>query len=232
MAKAKPSAPPAPAVKALLLDHAKRVADVLGAMFGSGIEIAVHDLADLDHSLVHLVGDLTHRAIGSPITDLVLQVLTAADRPEAVADMVNYRTTNKHGQEMKSSTVFLRDESGHVVGALCINFDVGSLRPAARVLGDLLSFESDDKEGDAERFPATVGEMVDQMVGTVLERLPTPLAAMSVEEKLQCLYELDRRGLFLIKGAVDYVAKRFDVTKYTIYSYLQKIRADRTFPHT
>jgi len=39
---------------------------------------------------------------------------------------------------------------------------------------------------------------------------------------------LDERGIFLIKGAVENVAKFLDVSRYTIYNYLDEIRSQKS----
>lgn len=55
----------------LIFDHAIRIADMLVEMLGSKCEVAVHDFLDLQRSLILLLGNVTSREIGSPITDLV-----------------------------------------------------------------------------------------------------------------------------------------------------------------
>ena len=47
----------------------------------------------------------------------------------------------------------------------------------------------------------------------------------TTEEKIACVDQLERKGTFRIKGAVDQVAMKMGVSKYTVYSYLQKVRA-------
>lgn len=46
---------------------------MLHCMFGDICEVAVHDLSNLDKSLIHVSGKLNGRSIGSPATDLVLR---------------------------------------------------------------------------------------------------------------------------------------------------------------
>jgi predicted transcriptional regulator YheO len=49
---------------------------------------------------------------------------------------------------------------------------------------------------------------------------------MSKQEKIQFVELLESHGAFLLKGAVEYVAKSLGVTKYTIYNYLKEVRMD------
>ncbi|MDW7740610.1 MAG: helix-turn-helix domain-containing protein [Bacillota bacterium] len=44
------------------------------------------------------------------------------------------------------------------------------------------------------------------------------------EDKIKIVSLLDDRGVFLVKGAVEQVAKDLVVSKYTIYNYLEEAR--------
>ncbi|WP_336989646.1 helix-turn-helix domain-containing protein [Bacillus infantis] len=52
---------------------------------------------------------------------------------------------------------------------------------------------------------------------------------MQLEEKVECVRQLEEKGAFLIKGATDYVANVLGVSKFTVYNYLQKIRTESEF---
>src|SRR5699024_12759876 len=96
----------------LIFDHAIRMADMTVEMFGSKCEVAVHDFSDLQHSLIHIAGNVTSRKVGSPITDLVLNELNKKDT--MITDIPSYRSQSSRGQVMKSTTVFLRDRKSVV----------------------------------------------------------------------------------------------------------------------
>ena len=213
----------------LLIENAKRTADAIVGMLGKRCEVAVHDFSDLDHSLVYLAGSVTSRQVGAPITDLVLHVLGQAEAgTSSPEDLINYRTLSKAGSEMKSSTVFLRDSDDNVVGALCINLRIGDLRVLSEALEDLISFDP-TPDSENESFPSTVQEMASEVVSRTVSELGVDPSRMATEDKIECVSLLESRGFFLIKGAVDYVADILGVSKYTIYSYLQKVRSDSVF---
>lgn len=48
---------------------------------------------------------------------------------------------------------------------------------------------------------------------------------MQKEHKLKIVEVLDEKGVFLIKGAVDDVANAIGVSRYSVYNYLDEIRA-------
>ena len=45
---------------------------------------------------------------------------------------------------------------------------------------------------------------------------------MSKEDKIKGLKYLDSKGAFLIKKAGDRVTKFYDISKYTLYNYLEQ----------
>ena len=47
---------------------------------------------------------------------------------------------------------------------------------------------------------------------------------MEKEEKIELVRIFEERGVFLVKGAVEYVAEVLNVSRYTVYNYLDEIR--------
>ncbi|OCA89909.1 hypothetical protein F7984_05255 [Pradoshia sp. D12] len=203
-----------------IFNMAIRTADMIVKMFGPRCEVAVHDFADLKKSLVYLAGNVTGREIGSPCTDLVLNELT---KPVSdIEDIPNYKTRLINGITMKSSTIFLRDVENHVIGAICINYDISMMIQYEAEIQDFISFT--ETEEKSENFYSTVQEVIQDMVDQVLSGFKKPPSMLSLEEKIECVRLLQEKGAFLIKGSTDYLASVLGVSKFTIYNYLQKIR--------
>ncbi|GLB60850.1 helix-turn-helix transcriptional regulator [Cytobacillus sp. NCCP-133] len=203
-----------------VFDLAIRTADMLVRMFGSRCEVAVHDFSDLKKSLIHIAGNVTDRKIGSPITDLVLNELAKYEND--VNDIANYKTQSKKGNVMKSSTIFLRDDEHKVIGALCLNYDISLLMQFGGEIEEFIRF--DDHHAKSENFFNTVQDVIHEMVDQVLQGFKKAPSLMTLDEKVECVRQLEDKGTFLIKGATDYVASVLGVSKFTIYNYLQKIR--------
>jgi predicted transcriptional regulator YheO len=68
--------------------------------------------------------------------------------------------------------------------------------------------------------------MLSSIVNKTLESVGKPVAFISKEEKVNIVQLLDEKGVFLIKGAIDYVAKVLCVSRYTVYNYLDEIRVN------
>jgi predicted transcriptional regulator YheO len=203
-----------------IFDLAIRTADMLVKMYGTRCEVAVHDFKDLKKSLIYLAGNVTGRKIGSPITDLVLKELAKPE--EVIKDIPNYKTQTTKGQIMKSSTVFLRDHEEKPIGALCINYDISLFVQFGGEIEEFIHF--DTNETTTESFFSTVQDVIHGMVDEVLLGFKKAPSNMTIDEKVECVRILDKKGTFLIKGATEYVAHALGVSKFTVYNYLQKIR--------
>lgn len=207
----------------LIFDHAIRTANMMVEMFGSKCEVAVHDFSDLKHSLIHIAGNVTSREIGSPITDLVLNELNKDYKD--IEDITSYRTQSSKGQVMKSTTVFLRDEEGQIIGALCTNYDISFLMEMNSEIEQFIDFQEENNEKQiSETFFNSVHDIIHDMVDQVIRPLNKAPLKMTMEEKVDCVSELNKKGLFLIKGATEYVAHVLGVSKFTVYNYLNKVR--------
>ncbi|MEH7255701.1 PAS domain-containing protein [Neobacillus niacini] len=206
-----------------IFDQAIRTANILVAMLGSRCEVAVHDFTNLDKSLIYLAGEITERKAGSPITDLILKelMITGNETP----DIPNYKTTTKKGKILKSSTVFLKDQYGEIIGALCINIDITLLIQIRGSIQDFVRFQDDDQP-KKENFFSSVNEVIEDMVQNVLQKYNKIPVQLDMDEKIDVVRSLEEMGTFLIKGSTEYLASLLGVSKFTIYNYLQKIRSE------
>jgi len=100
---------------------------------------------------------------------------------------------------------------------LVVEPDVRSLRRAARILSSLAN-----PEEDAEEPSAHLGDALDRLVDGAVELVGVPISEMSRSQKQQLVKFLDERGAFLIKRAVEDVAARLEVSRFTVYNYLEE----------
>lgn len=206
------------------------ILDALHDMLGSCFEGVLHDFKHLDRSVVYIVGSVTGRSTGAPVTDLVLKALR--EEGDEVSNRFSYETRTRDGKRLKSSTVFLRDDRGHVVGCVCLNIDLTALDIAMAALRQLVVF-GDHPEAPSgalsssnmsEVFEPTMEGILTSLVSDVIMAAGKPVAVMDRDDKLRVVQQLDRRGAFLVKGAVKYVSNILGVSKYTLYSYLEELR--------
>ncbi|MGI6585997.1 MAG: hypothetical protein GX301_07580 [Gracilibacteraceae bacterium] len=198
--------------------------DGIASTFGKNCEVVLHDIRRPQSSVIAIAnGHITGRSIGSPMTEYGLATLRKGqfDKP-----IVNYRKKTKDGKFLKSSSLFIKDEKGKLIGFLCINYDISELTIARNIINDFTNIieDTDFDEDSGESFGSTVNEMLSSIVNKTLESVGKPVAFISKEEKVNIVQTLDQKGVFLIKGAIDYVAKVLCVSRYTVYNYLDEIR--------
>ena len=206
------------------LEDLKRLADNLGKLLGRGCEIVIHDLSgDCDSTIVHIVnGELSGREIGDCPSSLFFEHAPDLSGHEEELS-VYFNETG--GRLIKSSTTFLRDEMGNIVGAVCINLDVSRSQVLFRDLGQFLNAPEKARGGPSgERFVRNVQELMDGYLDEVEREIGKPAPQMNRAEKLRALAYLDSRGVLQINKAGVRLCEFFGISKFTLYHYLDEIR--------
>ena len=204
----------------------KRLADAIVAVFGERCEVVIHDFSDMARSVVYIAGNVTNRSVGAPITDLPFRLFK--EFGNKVPDKIGYKNTAGNGKFLKCSTVFLRDQKGKVEGCLCVNFNVTDFVFLSTGFSDFSSLnQSSDREAlftPQEHYTKSFAETMESVIDTAVAEFGKVPATMDKVEKKDLIRKLDRAGVFMIKGSVDYLAKVFGASRYTIYNYLKEVR--------
>lgn len=206
-----------------IFENLKATAVAVVKTFGRNCEVAIHDFERLPNSVIHIEGSVTKRKPGAPITDLALRALRREG--DNVADMCNYKTLADGGRVLKSSTVFIRDSAGKVIGAYCVNFCISEYLDTVALLEDFTNISPENTVVSQETFALSVNETLDSLMETVIKKAGKQPTSMNKEEKVNLVGHLDYEGAFIIKGAVDFVAKTLGVSKYTVYNYIKEVRS-------
>lgn len=187
--------------------------------FGQNCEVVLHDYNQLEHSIVAIEnGHITGRKVGDPTTNLGLVVLK--EGAEKNHDMHNYMTTTKDGKVLKCSSIYIKDEDGETVGAICINFNITDFVMASNIINDFVRTEDQVKE----TYSKDINDILEALLEEALDVVGKPMPFMDKEDRLKALKFLDDKGVFMVRHSIERVAQFFDVSKYTIYNYLEEIR--------
>jgi len=119
--------------------------------------------------------------------------------------------------------MFIRDRSGKVIGCVCVNLDLTELMIAQGAIERLCKI--DEGERPKEVFARDISEVLNDYLEWTLKQVDVPVQLMQKEQKLQVIESLERLGVFQIKGAVDIVAQALLSSRYTVYNYLEEVRA-------
>jgi predicted transcriptional regulator YheO len=199
----------------------KVIGEAVSATLGDWCEVVVHDLRDLDHSIVYISGKVTGREVGGHMTDLGL----ANIRSGRTDPLMNYTSYTDDGKTLKSSSVVIHDDHGSPIAAFCINLNVTPLLLFQRFLRTLPAGE--EEPDVSESFAPDLGQMVETMIAECAYQVGKPISLMSKADRMRLVGLLDERGVFQLRKSVPLVARRLGVTHKTVYNYLTELAEDR-----
>ena len=202
------------------MSELKQIAKGIAATFGSNCEVVIHDVGKHpEHSIVAIEnGHVTGRKVGDGASHVVMEQVRCADaQPE---DHLSYLTKTPDGKILKSSTMYIRGKNGKVTAILGINYDVSSLLLTESALHDLTATR--DKEQTEPEKITNVNDLLDELIEQSVALVGKPVALMNKEDKMRAIGFLSQNGAFLVTKSGDKVARYFGISKYTLYSYIDK----------
>lgn len=195
-------------------------ANLIAKTFGRNCEVVIHDLSIPQNSVAYAVNNhVTGRKVGQSFDHLIKQVLLSKEFHEDYT--ANYKFITEDGREIKSSTALIRDSKGKVIGALCINYDLEIMKNFKGFLEDFMTVKQENVEEDVEPFDNVmeiVDDLIDKIIGT------NDINNLKRKDKIDLIKFMDKKGIFLIKGAIEKVAEKLNISKVTVYSYLDEIK--------
>lgn len=227
-----------------LIEQYIPIVEFLGQALGKSCEVVLHDLTKPDTSIVAIAnGEISGRAIGGPVTDLVLKVLKKGNT-EHKPYITNYHGKNMNNHVCLSSSFFIHDKDGKVVGVLCVNKNISPYLAARKFLTEEIICDNIANHLDTissapittvedgvfnifENFQGTVGDVIENMIDAAVHKYEVTPSRLALDERLSVIAELNDNGLFLLKGGLAAIAARLEVSEPTIYRYLGKIKKDK-----
>lgn len=204
----------------------ERLAKGIATLFGDNCEVTVHDLTSgYENTIVAIEnGHVTGRRIGDGASELVLKAIN--EDPENVQDQYSYLARTKEGRMVKSSSIYVRDDDGKLVGLFGINYDITDLIMAQRAIDTAVSVEKPEDEKNIGAITTNVVDLLDRLIEEADAFIAKPVAMMTKDDKTQAIQYLADKGAFLIKKAGDKVSRHFDISKYTLYNYMDAERQE------
>lgn len=192
------------------------------ALFGSSCEIVLHDLTGDYESTVVMIenGHITGRRVGDCGSNLGLEVLRGTVEN---GDKYGYISNSRDGKMLRSSSLYIRNSEGRVIGCLCINMDISSLVLAENAIRELTAGSVVRED---EFFVNDVTELLDAFLQKAQDEVGKPVAYMSREDKIKAIKYLDSKGALLISKAGNRICNFFNISKFTLYSYLDEANGE------
>ena len=80
-----------------------------------------------------------------------------------------------------------------------------------------------------EAFEVSVTDMLKRSVEDAIDKAGEPVSLMQKAQKVEVVHILDQEGVFLVRGAIEYIAHALGVSRPTIYNYLSELRKIERF---
>lgn len=197
------------------------IADVFGPL----CEVVLQDVRQPNHSIIAICnGHVSGRSLGGPLTNLALKILASSNEtPEQ--SLINYDSKNSHGENMVSSTYFIRDDDDKLIGMLGINV----LKPSysnvntEKETGEwLLEHSLLSQPPINEYLDASTEQIVMHSIEEILVHLGKDAGCLTTRDKKQIIALLQKNGVFKIHRAVTQVASVLGMADSTVYRYLSQ----------
>lgn len=200
------------------------ICECIAKEFGSNCEVVLHDLTrPYDNTIVAIYnGHVTNRKVGDGGTNTGLELLKGMKEP---ADQYNYLNKTADGRMLKSSSKYICKD-GKLVGSLCINWDITDLLSFQKTLDSIVLGDNDVSIGN-EIFSGNIDTTLNLMMKSELAKTGKEVGELTKDEKSQIVNNLEKKGAFLIKKSVERVAEFLDISRFTIYNYLNSNKEEK-----
>lgn len=212
----------------LTLESLVMIAHGIARQFGNDCEVCIHDLQanDLEHTICYIInGHVSGRKIGDGASKIVLETLEALKKGDNVSDHLGYRTHTSDGRILKSSTIFLKDESGKYRFILGINHDMTNFINAQSALSNVVENIETTGEDIYGQIPLSVNDLLDNLIEQSVKLVGKTPALMTKDEKVKAIKFLQDAGAFLITRSGDKISQFFGISKFTLYSYIDQAKS-------
>lgn len=200
-------------------------------MCGPSCEVAVHYLAEIDHSIIAIEnGYLTGRKVGDTLMDFDLHHIFEPDRLRQPF-ITNYTSKRSVGNRIfRFSTFYIHNAKGEIVGLLNANVDISDLLTMQKILSkELLMGETSSLPSEMltpQALVVSTDSLLDSTLEGAMKRYGfTDVQTLEKADKLKIISYLCEHNTFVLKGAVSIVAKKLGISEPTVYRYLQQLRA-------
>lgn len=221
------------------LHYFTKITEFFGRVLGPDYEVALHDIDDQGGALVAIAnGHISGRSIGQLASEKLLDIIETHEYEHSDFILHQYGMS-PNDKILCSSTMFIKDEEGELVGALCINFDDSRYRELSQKVFNLChpdALVDTNFRFDASKVPSKVagsrhsklqsipdGSAYDIIVSELKKQNLDP-ERMSLKDKMNFLSSIDSKGVFLIKGAVKDAAEIFGCSQATMYRHLSRLK--------
>lgn len=215
----------------LYLNNLLNIARGITQTFGHNCEVILVDPSDPGNSVVFVENShISEREKGDPLNDMETYFVKS-DLFNSIDLVSNYKTESKSGIKLKTTTIFLRDRNRKIIGLLSLNYDLSDLLQTRKKIDNFcVIHESVDQNSILDNNNGficnTLEELLDKLFSEAKSRIGKPISSMKKEDKIEIIRYLNSKQFFLVKGAIEDIAEKLGVTRYTVYNYLAEVKLE------
>lgn len=201
--------------------------DFLGEALGPKTEVVLHDVSKPKHSIIAIKnGALSGRTIGHSLTDFALNV-NNTNEYKTKNQAIHYKAT-ANGITFLSSTYYIKNEDGNLIGMLCLNTDTRDAKDFlnfAKNFINSLNFGAliDDTNTTlpvSENLNTPINTLIEPLIENTITKYGITPDRMTREERIKIVKELDDQGVTSIKGGISEIANQLNLSESTVYRYI------------
>lgn len=206
------------------LDMFTGILDLLENHLGQNCEIVLHDNTQAyEHSIVDIRnGHVTGRKVGDCGGNWGLEVLSKMNSDTHIYNKIVHM---RNGKIIRGSSMFVQNEEGVNIGAICINMDITDSLKCEEYLKQFNHYSTPTNSSN-ELFTTDVNQLMDNLLIQCENMIDKPKENFNKDDKLQVIKFLDSKGAFLITKSGDRVCDFLNISKFTLYNYLEMTRQD------
>lgn len=201
----------------------------LARFLGPNCEVVLHDVRNIENSIVAIENShISGRKIGDPLKNLGPFF---REQKNPTADIIKPRIVkDERGRTRKTASFLIKDEDGDLIGLLCLNTDLTRYTELKGILDEYLLGPGVFAEPDPQPMKLaddvrenSIEDLTYSIIKETILSSPVPPARMTAEEKMNIVEKLNKKGVFLLRGALGEVASLLETSENSIYRYLGKI---------
>ncbi len=197
------------------------VAEGVSEFLGNFCEVVIHNLENMDHSVMHIInGHLSGRQAGASISEVTLSFLNRM-MAEPNLNHLYYFAKNKRGETFKSSISAIMGEKGNIIGLLCINMYLSA--PISDLVHFMTPSESTKQENISETFVENTVELMLHALEEAKKAVYSNLSISSSNKNKEIVSTLYQKGIFNLKDSVVTIADHLGISKNTVYMHIRNM---------
>ena len=196
----------------------------LVAQFGSNCQASLYEFRDGAAHLRALAGTVMDIPLGSRLPGALLEKFRQSTQNRA--PRMQFTGATPDGRRLSCSLTAISDTtSGEEIGLLKIDFCIEHLISSIDVLQTYCGIEEQPRAEETSGED-DIGRLVDGIIAEAFASGSRDKLS-GKEYRLDIVRQLEEKDIFRVKGAVEIVSGRLNVSKYSIYNYLDQVRRAR-----